>query len=125
MLHFALKSSNLFKVSILLKWICGSAGIGRQARLRIWWSLRPCGFKSHLPHFLPLSYDIQMTKKARKINDFLAFSLLFDIHINIKKCYHFATRNYSNFNFIICSLSRSFNFSITCRYISLVTLLSE
>lgn len=29
---------------------CGSAGIGRQARLRIWWSLRSCGFKSHLPH---------------------------------------------------------------------------
>ena len=28
---------------------CGSAGIGRQARLRIWWSLRSCGFKSHLP----------------------------------------------------------------------------
>ena len=26
-----------------------SAGIGRQARQRIWWSLRSCGFKSHLP----------------------------------------------------------------------------
>ena len=28
----------------------GSVGTGRRARLRILWSLRSCGFKSHLPH---------------------------------------------------------------------------
>ena len=29
--------------------VCGSVGTGRRARLRILWSLRSCGFKSHLP----------------------------------------------------------------------------
>ena len=30
----------------------GSVGIGRRARLRILWSMRSCGFKSHLPQIL-------------------------------------------------------------------------
>ncbi len=32
--------------------IRGSVGIGRRARLRILCSLRTCGFKSHLPHYI-------------------------------------------------------------------------
>ena len=34
----------------------GSVGTGRRARLRILWSLRSCGFKSHLPHKKPLIF---------------------------------------------------------------------
>ena len=29
---------------------CGSGGIGRRVSLRSLWSIRPCGFESHLPH---------------------------------------------------------------------------
>ena len=56
--------------------IRGSVGIGRRARLRILCSLRTCGFKSHLPHFLGIKRVYQKALKPRKINGFGAFLCL-------------------------------------------------
>ena len=62
--------------------ICGSVGTGRRARLRILCSLRTCGFKSHLPHFLGIKRVYQKAPKPSKINGFGAFSCLNLSHKN-------------------------------------------
>ena len=47
---------------------CGSVGTGRRARLRILWSMRSCGFKSHLPHYIE-----QRKKRVREKRLFTVF----------------------------------------------------
>ncbi len=41
--------SNFMRVQVPFPAVCGGVGIGRRARLRIWWRFTSCGFKSHSP----------------------------------------------------------------------------